>query len=413
MPKDFRHTSGALEDDYFYGREDEKILIHSNINMRQHTAFIGQRQFGKTALILKAIEKYPQDLLFAHLDLTRKATLEEAAKVLLDNFMQNSFGIKKFLHKAIVDISSVMSLVATGIGRIKKIKLSQFEVEIRETLELSSLQNETRSIEFFSRVVELIDTIATKHNLKAVVFIDEFQRLIEFPEIKKNSKDAMWSLRSVIQDSKSTTLLVAGSKPSVVEKIILDPDGAFLHSFIIEPVFGIEQKDFNLHFDDVCKNYKVHNIRQATDFIYGVCNGIPSYLSLFGRKLFDDARKQKKLTQAMYFTALEKMFSEIRPALRLQEEKLCDIQYALAVYKDIFDEQNPKERAALLSGTSTTNIQNNTIAKMEEVGHIIKIGRGKYQVVDTVLAYYINDITKQEQFETLYKNSVLSDFYKN
>lgn len=44
---------------------------------------------------------------------------------------------------------------------------------------------------------------------------------------------------------------------------------------------------------------------------------------------------------------------------------------------------------------------------MEEIGNIIKTGRGKYEVVDTVLAYYIDGVTTQEQFESIYKEMVL------
>ncbi len=255
--------------------------------------------------------------------------------------------------------------------------------------------------------MELIDNIAANHNIKAVIFIDEFQRLVDFPEIRNNTKDSMWSLRSVIQDTSNSTLLVAGSKPSVVKKIILDPDGAFLHSFIIENIYSIEKTDFIAHFNEVCKTYNVVPIEQVTDFIYHICNGIPSYLSLFGRKLFDNARKKKELTQKMYFEALEKMFTEVKPALRLQEEKISEISNSLVVYKDIFQSKNPKERAVKLSGTSPANIHNNTLSKMEEIGNIIKTGRGKYEVVDTVLAYYIDSVTTQEQFESIYKEMVL------
>lgn len=407
MAKDFRHTSGALEDDYFYGRKDEIKLIHSNIDIRQHTAFIGQRQFGKTSLIIKAIEKYEKNVLFAHLDLTRKATLEESARVLLDTFMQKNFGIKKFLVKAKTDFSNIKDTILKGVKNIKKIKLGHFEMDIKETVDLSTVKDAKRSVEFFVSVVELIDNIASDHKIKAVIFIDEFQRLIDFPEIKSNSKDAMWSLRSVIQNTTNSTLLVAGSKPSVVKNIILDPDGAFLHSFIIENIYGVSKEDFLYHFNDVCKTYKAYENEQVTNFIYDVCNGIPSYLSLFGRKLFDDVRKKKELSQKMYFEALEKMFTEVKPALRLQEEKISDISNGLVVYKDIFHKVNPKERAIALSGTSAANIQNNTISKMEEVGNIVKVARGKYEVVDTVLAYYIDGITSQEQFEIIYKDLIL------
>ena len=58
MSKDFRHVSGYLEDDYFYGREQEIETLHNNINIRQHTALVGQRQFGKTSLVLKAIDRH-------------------------------------------------------------------------------------------------------------------------------------------------------------------------------------------------------------------------------------------------------------------------------------------------------------------------------------------------------------------
>jgi hypothetical protein len=405
MKKDFRHTSGNMDDRFFYGREDEIGNIHTNIDIRQHTALIGQRQFGKTALVFKAVSRHEDKPLLAHIDLTRKATLGEAARVFIDSFMSENFGLKRFLIMARTDPSSLFAKILSSVNIVKKIKFNAFELEIKEIASLASLSDGDKSVDLFVSAIELIDTIAKETDKKVVVFIDEFQRLIDFPE-SKNS-DVMWSLRSAIQNSKNITLIVAGSKPTVVKKIISAPDSAFLHSFIIENIYGIEEEDFLNHFKGVCETYSVHDIKEVTRFIYKVCGGIPSYLSLFGRKLFSAAKKKKALKQEMYFVALEEMYLELSSALRLQEENLNDIPHALIVYKSIFAGENPKDEASTLSKTTPNNIQNNTIRKMEEYGYIVKVGRGKYDVVDNVLGYYMGDIIRREQFEALYTDEVL------
>lgn len=408
MKKDFLHTSGQLDDNFFYGRGDEIETLHANINIRQHTALIGQRQFGKTALVFKAVERHKGKPLLAHIDLTRKATLAEVARKFIDSFMLKNFGLKRFLIMAKTNPSDLFQKVLNSVNIVKKIKYDKFELEIKEIATLASLSDGNKSIDLFVSVIELIDSIAEETDKKVVVFIDEFQRLIEFPE-SKNS-DVMWPLRSAIQDSKHITLIVAGSKPSVVKKIISAPDSAFLHSFIIESIYGIEEEDFLNHFKEVCDNYSVHNISDVTKFIYSVCGGIPSYLSLFGRKLFDAVRKKKALKQEMYFVALEEMFLELNSALKLQEDKLNDIPHSLIVYKNIFIGENPKSEAIALTQTSGPNIQNNTIRKMEEYGFIVKVGRGEYEVVDKILGHYMGEITSREQFEVLYKDDILRSF---
>ena len=404
MKKDFRHTSGNMEDKFFYGRKDEINTLHVNIDIRQHTALIGQRQFGKTALVFKAVSRHKDKPLLAHIDLTRKATLLEAAKIFIDSFMSENFGLKRFVIMARTNPSDLFKKMLNSVNIVKKIKFDKFELEINEISSLASVNDGSKSVDLFVSVVELIDAIAEEVDKKVVVFIDEFQRLVDLPEAKNS--DVMWPLRSAIQDSKNITLIVAGSKPTVVKKIISEPDSAFLHSFIIENIYGINEDDFLSHFKEVCDTYLVHDLKEVTKFIYNICGGIPSYLSLFGRKLFDNVRKKKSLKQEMYFIALEEMFLELNSALRLQEDKLNEIPHALIVYKNIFAGENPKNEASTLTQTSTNNIQNNTIRKMEEYGFIIKIGRGIYSVIDNVLGYYMGEIVTREQFETLYKEEV-------
>lgn len=404
--KDFRHASGRLEDNYFYGRVDEIGMLHNNINMRQHTALIGQRQFGKTALVHKAIERHVSSPLKAHVDLTRKSTLHEAAQSMLNEFMQENFGIKRFLVLAQVDFGTLLKNAFSFMGGVKKMKLKDFEVELKEISLLAADSTNTKSIDLFVSAVEFIDNVATKLEKKAVLFIDEFQRIAQFPEMK--TKDVLWPLRSAIQDCKSTTLIVAGSKPSVLRDLITTPESAFFNSFMIYDVHGIEAKDFYDHFSQVCQTYGVTDIPQTTQFVFKIFNGMPSYLSLFGRKLFDEVKRKRKLESDMYFKALEDTFFDLSDVFRLFEEKINDVPYGLIVYKAIFINENPKSEAMRLSGTTGANIQTSTINKMIENGYIIKRGHGEYQVVDTALGYYMAEITTFEQFKTLYDDQVLS-----
>lgn len=403
--KDFRHASGKLDDNCFYGREHEIYILLNNINLRQHTALIGQRQFGKTALVLKALDRHPSNVLKAHVDLTRKATLHEAAHSMLNQFMLENFGIKRFLVMAQVDFGELMKRVLSFVGGVKKIKLKDYEVELREINLLATDTASAKSIDLFVSAVEFIDSVATKMEKPAVLFIDEFQRIAQFPEVKVN--DVLWPLRSAIQDCNSTTLFVAGSKPSVLKNLISEPDSAFFNSFIINDIYGIDEKDFIDHFSQVCSTYGVRDIPQATKFVFAVFAGIPSYLSLFGRKLFDEVKRKKKLETELYFKALEETFFELSYAFRLFEEKINEIQNGLIVYKNIFAGENAKAEAIRLSGTTSANIQNVTIHKMLENGFIVRVAHGEYRVVDNALGYYMAEITTQEQFKTLYDDGVL------
>lgn len=408
MQKDFRHTSGALEDEYFYGRHNEIALLHHNIDIRQHTALLAQRQFGKTSLVFKAVERHPDKPFLAHIDLTRKASLAEAAKSLVDGFMYENFGIRRFLIMAVTNPATLLTQILRPALLVKKIKLKEFELEIREIGTLASMEDASRGVELFVRAVEFIDAIATKLDRKSVIFIDEFQRLIGFPEQKQ--RDIMWPLRSAIQNSKSSTLIVAGSQPSVINKIINDKDGAFLHSFIVEEIHGVLRADFAEHFEEVCAAYKVDNLPIETDFVYNICGGIPSYLSLFGRKLFDDVRLKRKLTNDMYFKAIGEMYHAISGTLRLREERLNEINMGIVVYKSVFAGDNPKKEAVRLSGTSDSNIQNSTIKRMEDEGYILKVERGVYRVVDPVFGYYLAEITSGDQFAALFEEKALRSF---
>jgi hypothetical protein len=403
---DFRHTSGPLEDNYFYGRSDEIEILHNNINIRQHTALIGQRQFGKTALVHKAIERHPNKPLKAHVDLTRKATLHEAAEIMIDAFMLENFKMQRFIVNLRVQPVKTMKDMFSGLGVVKKIKISEFELELQEINLLVSEKEANRSIDLFVKAVELIDLIAVRLDKQVVIFIDEFQRIAQFPEVK--SKDLLWPLRSAIQASKATTLIVAGNKPTVLRELISTPESAFFHSFIINDIYGVKEDEFLEHFIGVCSSYGVSYNREATRFVFGLCSGMPSYLSLFGRRVFDKAKKKKELTTEMYFMALEEIFAELSGALRMFEEKISEIPYGAVVYKSVFANENPKAEAVRLSGTSDANIQNNTINKMIESGFIIREGRGDYRAIDTVFGYYMAEITTAEQFKSIYEDKVLS-----
>ncbi len=404
--QDFRHASGKLDNNCFYGREDEISLLINNIDLRQHTALIGQRQFGKTALVHKAIERHPAKALKAHVDLTRKATLHEAAHFLLNDFMLDNFGIKRFLVMAQMDFPALMKQAFSFMGGVKKIKLKDYEIELREINLLAAEAASAKSIDLFVSAVEFIDSVGVKMEKPVVLFIDEFQRIAQFPEVK--TTDVLWPLRSAIQDCKRTTLIIAGSKPTVLKNLISGPDNAFFNSFIINDIYGIEEDAFLEHFEQVCATYKVSNILVATKFVFGIFKGMPSYLSLFGRKLFDEAKLKKKLDTEMYFKAIEETFAESTSSFRLFEEKINEIPNGLIVYKEIFAGGNAKMEAVRLSGTTAANIQNVTIGKMLENGFIVRSGYGEYAVVDSALGYYMAEITTREQFKNIYEDKVIS-----
>ncbi len=405
MNKDFRHTSGALEDRFFYGRENELKIFFRYIDNRQHTALIGQRQFGKTALILKAMERHESKPLKAHIDLSRKSSLQESSKILIDSFMENNFGMKRFLVYLLTDFTGVVGKVLNSPGSIiKKLKLKDYEVELKELQ--SAISNEINGIDLFAKAIEFIDTVAITNQTKSILFIDEFQRLKNMPEVKSDWEENLWAIRSAIQDTKLTTVIVAGSQPTIINEMLLGKKSPFLNSFKITKIDIIEKRAFEEHFNDVCKTYNVSNIEPLTSFAYKVCGGVPSYLSLFGVNLFDEVVKNDILNTDMYFNSLEKTINDLSDRFQTIEEKIDNIAHGLIVYKSIYKGNNPLEEAHILSGTSKQNIQNNTINKLLERGFIKKLSRGLYKVVDNMFGLYLTEQEKSEQLKLAYEEEV-------
>lgn len=187
----------------FCNRIKEQDYLHQQIAAVRPTLIISPRRYGKTSLGVEVLDKltYP----YTHLDLFPLLSIDDVKSTLLggvgDLLAQMENTPQKAL-KAITEFFGGLSMSFTMINTKVEVKLN------RGNLKPQTLQNALKNL----------DATLHKKNKKAVLFLDEFQRLAQMP----NSEEVEGAIRHVAQQSKNLVFLFSGSNRHLLEKMFDD-----------------------------------------------------------------------------------------------------------------------------------------------------------------------------------------------
>jgi AAA+ ATPase superfamily predicted ATPase len=212
-----------VESSFFTDRRIELQQIKSVLNSENHLILISPRRFGKTSLVVKALQESERKHIM--LNLQSVVSVEDFASRLLKEvfkiykFEKLKYMIKNFRVVPTLSINPMTDGVDVAI---------QPMVDSRVMIE---------------DVFSLLQMLATEDDRLIVVF-DEFQ------EIKSIDKNLDRLLRSIIQLHKNINYLFLGSQESMMREIFEKKKSPFFHFVQLLNLDKIPYEDFKLYLYD-------------------------------------------------------------------------------------------------------------------------------------------------------------------
>lgn len=188
----------------FCNRESERKLLKDLFKQKRPTALISPRRYGKTSLAYKVTAeiKYP----FCVIDFLTAYNDESICACIINSISEL--------------ISSIMPLNMKTINLLEKcfhgVKVSILSKLI--TLEFTSPIEKTDPIKQVLETLKGLEILAGKLNKTVVVFIDEFQRVLE----TERGEAIQGAIRNVAQITKNIAFLFSGSSRHMLSRVFND-----------------------------------------------------------------------------------------------------------------------------------------------------------------------------------------------
>lgn len=202
-PKRYFSLKVATED-VFCNRETELALIRDCIRDNEHVVVVAPRRYGKTSLIMRAIQQSKSP--HAMVDLFCVSYQEEVARKLAKAVTEIT---RQFVGVFRQNTAKVLKTLE-GVFRSASISFKSEGLEVG--VEFSHKENPVMQI---SDLLSGLESLAQSMNKKAVLFIDEFQDILKTDESVKIQS----AIRAVAQHSKNITYVFSGSSRTMLEKI--------------------------------------------------------------------------------------------------------------------------------------------------------------------------------------------------
>lgn len=250
----------------FCNRTKEKKRIRQNIDSINHTLIVSPRRYGKTSLIMQALNEH--GIAFGRTQFFNAYRDELILKRFIEGFNNLLTKIVTPTQKAI----NAMSKFFTNAQLSLKIK------ECKATINIEPTKNDP-----CSTIKELLNNISSLLNEKkktAVIFFDEFQDIAE----SDISDEIQTILREFAQHTNNLTFIISGSHRHMLEKLFTDKNKPFYRLFDhikLNRIEELEYKKFiNSHANKRWKNsiddYSLQLLFEVTErhsyYINAICH---------------------------------------------------------------------------------------------------------------------------------------------
>ncbi len=194
---------------HFCNRKQEQKHLAANIEAVRPSLIISPRRYGKTSLGMSVIRRL--NLPHSHIDLFPLMNLTEIEQAIINGLAEILSATETNLQKAIALVSQLFADLNISF------KVNNANIEIDH---LSAPAGTSRMLH---DALQQVDKQLAKKNLKAVLFLDEFQRLGQFDGAER----VEGVLRNIAQQSTHLCFLFSGSNRHLLSKIFEDSKRPF------------------------------------------------------------------------------------------------------------------------------------------------------------------------------------------
>ncbi len=268
-PKTPFPTTGYYGPGYFCDRKDELARLRQNIKGGNSTTLFALRRLGKTALIKH---------LFHYLG-------SKYVSIYLDILSTESQG--DLLNRLSTSIASQYSERTTFGKKAWSLIRSLRPVISYDPLSGTPLINIIPSADGGKKSIEQLLGLLEGDSKPAVIAIDEFQQILEYPEKQTEA----W-LRSVIQQLRNVTFVFSGSQQHLMKDLFSNPDRPFYRS---TQFMKLEKLDAGMYRDFIIRQYSSQSKSIAEETVAEILDWTDLhtyYVQLLCNRVFLSAGKE-------------------------------------------------------------------------------------------------------------------------
>jgi len=316
----------GVSGNFFCDREDtiKELLVH----MKNETNLIifSKRRIGKSSLIKEIFEnRLDKDTLSAHIDIYAISNDRELYEYLKKGIEQ-SFVAKE----SSLDVLSHLTQKLSDYFSNATVKLS---VSTSPIIEITTTQKN-----YFEAIRDLFDgyfAYLEATGRKAIIAIDEFQKIASLPEGKKIEE----LLRTIVNKRKNSSFIFAGSNRTSLLPMFNDADRAFYKLGIEYRLSPIDTDVFYSWANERLQRKEMFMERRAFDYLFNESEGETRFMQMIFYKIFDMLES--------------KMIVRVKEAKAILDEFISNRQ-ELSIVLDAYstNQQNALKLMAYMDGKS-------------------------------------------------------------
>ncbi len=184
----------------FCNRVKEQAFLKDKITGTRPSLIISPRRYGKTSLGIYVLERLR--IPYVHLDLFPLTSTEDIETTLLSGIGDILARCEPTPKKALKVISEFFGQLSVSFSIIKA------KVEVTLTRRIGTAKT-------LQTALKSLDEVLHKKKMKAVIFLDEFQRLSQI----ESSEEIEGAIRHVAQQSKNLVFIFSGSNRHLLGKM--------------------------------------------------------------------------------------------------------------------------------------------------------------------------------------------------
>ena len=311
---------GVVKEEKFCNRVTELKELSQDILNKQNVLIYAPRRFGKTSLVLKAVNELKQeykDFRFVYIDLM---TITDKKEFINKYFNAIAKSLETPFDKTIEALKSFL--------RLKPIIKASISDTGNIVFSLDFSKSESDNI--LDDILNMPMKYGEKY--KVCIVFDEFQEI-------ENIKGLENKLRSVIQNHSNVSYVFLGSKKSIINAMFSDTKRPFYKSVKHLTLFPIANKDWKKCITKVFEeNYKIID-ENIIDKIFEITKGFPYYTQQLCYEIWE--LTEKEVDENIFNIALNKL---------LEQER----EYFIAIWDNLT--QNQKKALKIILMTNGDNI---------------------------------------------------------
>lgn len=397
--KSFTNRSGTIEDCFFIGRDEELRLLDLSIRELTHSAVRADRQYGKTVLISKAIEKTSIPNVAITIDLKKITSVNKIRNMILtqaksktEMLFRNSWNNLKSLGQ------KVLNKLKNDVNEIK-LSIGKNSLNLKFSPENDKEGATIEEIDDFVETLSILDELCCENQKTFILYIDEVQELIKCAG--ENYQYLAEKLAAYIPTLKRTVIFISGSEISIIDKMLITGNKEYLMHFQKIPLVGLRKTPVCHHLRLACEERRIFIHQKEIDLLYAITNGVASEVTYFGGKITKQASRNSivKVTSKTIIDLLYQYLDDKDTVYKEKYEKLSAIKEGEKVLLLIHEQKYQRYNFEGLEKHKMEYLDN-IISELLKHTFIVTLENKDYMIADPIFIFYMkfNTTVKRNRF---------------